>query len=244
MVPAHRRAESTTRSAANTARIASGRVVLNREQDRLDRVEPDRRVPSRPTARVEPRRLKALAPIRRARGARAAGRRRRYHRPRCSDASRPPSPARSPVSASSTARRCWPGRTARCCSPTSAPTSSRSSRPRVTRPAAGARRGSATTAAGTRTAAYFLAVNRNKRSLRLDLDRRTGADVLRRLLADADVLVENFRAGGFARLGFDDEALRALNPRARPPRDQRLRARRPGRRPARLRLRRSRPSAG
>ena len=67
-------------------------------------------------------------------------------------------------------------------------------------------------AAGTRTAAYFLAVNRNKRSIRLDLKAPGGADVLRRLLAAADVLVENFRPGGLARLGFDDEALRAIDP--------------------------------
>ena len=70
-----------------------------------------------------------------------------------------------------------------------------------------------TVEAGTRTAAYFLAVNRNKRGLRLDLKTAEGAAILRRLLADADVLVENFRGDGFARLGFDDEALRALNPR-------------------------------
>jgi crotonobetainyl-CoA:carnitine CoA-transferase CaiB-like acyl-CoA transferase len=66
---------------------------------------------------------------------------------------------------------------------------------------------------GTRTAAYFLSVNRNKRSIRLDLRRSEGADILRRLLADADVLVENFRAGGLAGLGFDDDALRDINPR-------------------------------
>src|SRR6187431_2201084 len=66
---------------------------------------------------------------------------------------------------------------------------------------------------GTRTAAYFLAVNRNKRALRLDLKAAEGAAILRRLLSDADVLVENFRGDGFARLGFDDEALRTLNPR-------------------------------
>ena len=53
---------------------------------------------------------------------------------------------------------------------------------------------------GTRTAAYALAVNRNKRSIRLDLRRPEGADVLRRLLADADVLVENIRPGGLDRL--------------------------------------------
>jgi crotonobetainyl-CoA:carnitine CoA-transferase CaiB-like acyl-CoA transferase len=63
-----------------------------------------------------------------------------------------------------------------------------------------------------RTAAYYLAVNRNKRALRLDLKTTDGAEVLRRLIAGADVLVENFRVGGFARLGFDDAALEALNP--------------------------------
>jgi crotonobetainyl-CoA:carnitine CoA-transferase CaiB-like acyl-CoA transferase len=65
---------------------------------------------------------------------------------------------------------------------------------------------------GTRTAAYYLAVNRNKRSLRLDLRRPQGAAILRRLLTDADVVVENFRTGTFARLGFDDAALTELNP--------------------------------
>lgn len=68
-------------------------------------------------------------------------------------------------------------------------------------------------AAGTQTAAYYLAVNRNKRSIRLDLKRPDGREVLRRLLARADVLVENARVGGFARLGFDDATLEAINPR-------------------------------
>jgi crotonobetainyl-CoA:carnitine CoA-transferase CaiB-like acyl-CoA transferase len=67
-------------------------------------------------------------------------------------------------------------------------------------------------AAGTRTAAYYLAINRNKRSLRLDLKTAAGAEVLRRLLGRGDVVVENFRVGGFARLGFDDELLHHLNP--------------------------------
>ena len=65
---------------------------------------------------------------------------------------------------------------------------------------------------GTRTAAYYLAVNRNKRSLRLDLSRGEGRDVLRALLRTGDVVVENFRVGGFARLGLSEEALRELNP--------------------------------
>ena len=66
---------------------------------------------------------------------------------------------------------------------------------------------------GARTAAYYLAVNRNKRGLRLDLKRAEGAAVLRRLLERGDVLVENFRVGGFERLGFGEEELRRLNPR-------------------------------
>ena len=61
-------------------------------------------------------------------------------------------------------------------------------------------------------AAYYLAVNRNKRSIRLDLKTEPGRDVLRRLIGRADVLVENFRVGGFERLGFDDASLAALNP--------------------------------
>ncbi|HUQ79262.1 MAG TPA: CoA transferase [Patescibacteria group bacterium] len=65
---------------------------------------------------------------------------------------------------------------------------------------------------GTRTAAYALAVNRNKRSIRLDLRTPAGAGVLRRLLSRSDVLVENIRPGGLDRLGFGDEVLVALNP--------------------------------
>lgn len=67
-------------------------------------------------------------------------------------------------------------------------------------------------AAGTRTAAYFLAVNRNKRSIRLDLKQEPGREVLRRLLRTSDVFVENFRVGGLARLGFGDDVLEGLNP--------------------------------
>ena len=65
---------------------------------------------------------------------------------------------------------------------------------------------------GTETAAYFLAVNRNKRSLRLDLKSADGVEVLRRLLGGGDVVVENMRVGGFARLGFDDATLERINP--------------------------------
>jgi crotonobetainyl-CoA:carnitine CoA-transferase CaiB-like acyl-CoA transferase len=68
-------------------------------------------------------------------------------------------------------------------------------------------------AEGTRTAAYYLAVNRNKRSVRVDLRSEPGKEILRRLLGRAAVVVENFRVGGFARLGFDEAELRRINPR-------------------------------
>jgi crotonobetainyl-CoA:carnitine CoA-transferase CaiB-like acyl-CoA transferase len=66
---------------------------------------------------------------------------------------------------------------------------------------------------GTRTAAYYLAVNRSKRSIRLDLRKAKGATVLRQLLARADVFVENFRSGRLDRLGFGEAALGELNAR-------------------------------
>jgi formyl-CoA transferase len=61
--------------------------------------------------------------------------------------------------------------------------------------------------------APFLAVNRNKRGLVLDLKRPDGARVLERLAAGADVLVENYRPGVAHRLGIDYPALAAVNPR-------------------------------
>jgi crotonobetainyl-CoA:carnitine CoA-transferase CaiB-like acyl-CoA transferase len=61
--------------------------------------------------------------------------------------------------------------------------------------------------------AYFLAVNRNKRSVALDLKSAGDKDLLRRLARVADVLIENFRPGTMARLGLGDDDLRAANPR-------------------------------
>ena len=61
--------------------------------------------------------------------------------------------------------------------------------------------------------AYFLGVNRNKRSLALDLRTPAGADVLRRLLARADVFIENLRPGSLAALGFGYDEVRATHPR-------------------------------
>lgn len=56
-------------------------------------------------------------------------------------------------------------------------------------------------------------MNRNKRSLAIDLKSEIGMDLVRRLAASADVLVENFRPGTVARLGLGYEELRSVNPR-------------------------------
>jgi crotonobetainyl-CoA:carnitine CoA-transferase CaiB-like acyl-CoA transferase len=60
---------------------------------------------------------------------------------------------------------------------------------------------------------YFLGLNRGKRSLAIDIRTPDGAEILRRLVATADVLIENFRPGVMDRLGLGAEALMALNPR-------------------------------
>jgi crotonobetainyl-CoA:carnitine CoA-transferase CaiB-like acyl-CoA transferase len=62
-------------------------------------------------------------------------------------------------------------------------------------------------------AAYYHAVNRNKRSLAVDLKSEQGKALVRRLAGSADVLVENFRPGTAARLGLGYGELRVLNPR-------------------------------
>jgi formyl-CoA transferase len=60
--------------------------------------------------------------------------------------------------------------------------------------------------------AYFLCVNRNKKSIAIDLKSTEGIEVLRRLAAAADVLIENFRPGTMERLGLGEKKLRASNP--------------------------------
>jgi CoA:oxalate CoA-transferase len=59
---------------------------------------------------------------------------------------------------------------------------------------------------------YFAQFNRNKRSIRLDLRKPQGREVLCRLIGQSDVLVENFRPGVLTRMGFGPERLRALRP--------------------------------
>jgi formyl-CoA transferase len=61
---------------------------------------------------------------------------------------------------------------------------------------------------------YFLSVNRNKESVVLDLKTEEGRAVLDTLVARADVIIENFKVGTLARLGFSEDRIRELNPRA------------------------------
>ena len=55
--------------------------------------------------------------------------------------------------------------------------------------------------------AYFLSVNRNKKSLTLNPKNPEGREILKKLLADADVLIENFRPGTLKKMGLDYETL-------------------------------------
>jgi crotonobetainyl-CoA:carnitine CoA-transferase CaiB-like acyl-CoA transferase len=65
---------------------------------------------------------------------------------------------------------------------------------------------------GNKINVSFLSLNRNKRSLAVDLKSRGGADVVRDLVASGDVFLQNYRPGVAARLGLDYESLRAVNP--------------------------------
>lgn len=61
------------------------------------------------------------------------------------------------------------------------------------------------------SAAYMM-MNRNKRGLALDLKTAEGKEVLRRLISNADVVIENYRRGTMEKLGFGYDAMRAINP--------------------------------
>ncbi len=66
---------------------------------------------------------------------------------------------------------------------------------------------------GEKTAAYFHATNRGKRSITCDFSTPEGQETVRRLVADADVVIENFKLGGLAKYGLDYANLSAINPR-------------------------------
>tara|TARA_R110000765_G_scaffold89973_5_gene171378 strand:+ start:1100 stop:2302 length:1203 start_codon:yes stop_codon:yes gene_type:complete len=64
----------------------------------------------------------------------------------------------------------------------------------------------------TSEAAYFLSANRNKRSITIDFTQAEGQQQVRELVAEADVLIENFKVGGLAAYGLDYVSLQQLNP--------------------------------
>src|SRR5689334_9709058 len=61
-------------------------------------------------------------------------------------------------------------------------------------------------------AAYYLAANRNKRSVTVDFAKPEGAALIKRLVPHCQILVENFKTGGLKKYGLDHESLHALNP--------------------------------
>jgi crotonobetainyl-CoA:carnitine CoA-transferase CaiB-like acyl-CoA transferase len=65
----------------------------------------------------------------------------------------------------------------------------------------------------TTEAAYYLSANRNKMSVALDIASPRGAELVRELALQSDILVENFKVGGLKKYGLDYESLKAINPR-------------------------------
>ncbi|MDR7219984.1 CaiB/BaiF CoA-transferase family protein [Aminobacter aminovorans] len=63
------------------------------------------------------------------------------------------------------------------------------------------------------SAAYYHSCNRGKRSIALDFSTPEGAEIVRKLVADADVLIENFKLGGLKKYGLDYESLKKINPK-------------------------------
>jgi crotonobetainyl-CoA:carnitine CoA-transferase CaiB-like acyl-CoA transferase len=66
---------------------------------------------------------------------------------------------------------------------------------------------------GARVAGGFMAYNRNKKSMSLDLGPRQGREIFEELVAASDVVVENLRPGAMDKLGLDHQTLRTVNPR-------------------------------
>ncbi|ODS54747.1 MAG: CoA-transferase [Agrobacterium sp. SCN 61-19] len=63
------------------------------------------------------------------------------------------------------------------------------------------------------SAAYYHSTNRNKRSISVDLKTPEGQEIVRRLCASADVVIENFKRGGLEKYGLDYASLKAINPK-------------------------------
>lgn len=65
----------------------------------------------------------------------------------------------------------------------------------------------------TGESAYYLSANRNKRSVTIDIASAEGQSLVRRLAAESDVVLENFKVGGLAQYGLDYASLKTINPR-------------------------------
>ncbi len=65
---------------------------------------------------------------------------------------------------------------------------------------------------GDRTASYFHSCNRGKRSIAVDFRAPEGQDTVRKLVAQSDILIENFKVGGLEKYGLDYASLKAVNP--------------------------------
>ena len=65
----------------------------------------------------------------------------------------------------------------------------------------------------TKEAGYYLAVNRGKRSITVNLDSPEGQKIVEELALNADIVLENYKAGTLARYGLDEASLRKINPR-------------------------------
>ena len=65
----------------------------------------------------------------------------------------------------------------------------------------------------TTDSAYFMSINRGKRSITIDIATPRGQALIKQLAARADVLIENYKVGDLKRYGLDYAAIRAINPR-------------------------------
>lgn len=65
----------------------------------------------------------------------------------------------------------------------------------------------------TKDAAYFFSTNRGKQSITLDISQPEGQQIVRQLVEQADVLIENYKVGGLAKFGLDYSSLKAINPK-------------------------------
>jgi crotonobetainyl-CoA:carnitine CoA-transferase CaiB-like acyl-CoA transferase len=64
----------------------------------------------------------------------------------------------------------------------------------------------------TDESAYFICINRNKRSITIDIAKPEGQDIIRKLAVESDVVIENYKVGGLVKYGLDYESLKRLKP--------------------------------